>query len=187
MRILDVNDNELQEEEADLELGHLDPDQVFVAHHDAVEYEPREWHYWPQTYYFEDETRYSVPDEDDPHVLVKDLDKCLFSWNNLEGEEEKEVRGIDVIEIETKAEVPAVEAYDEYEDILRYILYTEEELEEIAAEELRKQKEADLLANGYDQLVELEAVAEETTETIDDLVLLVADIIGGAEEEEEEE
>lgn len=38
---------------------------------------------------------------------------------------------------------PGQEAWDEYEDIYRYILYTQEELDEIAAEQAREQAEAE--------------------------------------------
>lgn len=184
MRILDVNDNELQEEEIDLELGHLIPDKVFVKHHDAVEYQPRDWHYWPQTYYFEDETRYSVIGKDDPHVKVNDLASCSFSWNVLEGEEPKQVRGIDVIEFEISPEVFAQEAYDEYEDIQRYILYTQEELDQKAEEKAREEKRTNFMENGPDILDKTVASLEETNLTVEDLVLMMADMVGGNDEEE---
>lgn len=55
---------------------------------------------------------------------------------------------------------PAKEAWDEYEDIQVYISYTEEELEQIKADSLRKQRESECFpivnrgALWYDKLTE---------------------------------
>ena len=43
MRILDENDNELQE--VDFTEGYYVTDQIVIAHHPAQEYIPEQWHY----------------------------------------------------------------------------------------------------------------------------------------------
>ena len=100
MRILDENNLEI--ESPNLEIGYLIPDRIFIQHHEAVEAVEEQFHY-----------EYTV-------------------FPNGGKEREK------IIDVEA---VEAVDAWDEYEDILRYVLYTEEELEQRkkAAEEAYKQ------------------------------------------------
>ena len=98
MRTLDENDAEVIE--PDLELGHLEPDKLFVQHHDEI-----------------------------PEKLpVKEIDYDNPLWVGSNGG--KIVQTTVVSEYQ-----PRVPAWDEYEDILRYILYTEEELDEIEEHE----------------------------------------------------
>lgn len=91
MRILDENNVEITA--PDLTLGHLVEEELFLAHHPAVEEVPEQWHY---------ETIKEYP-----------------------GGGRDVVKVIDVVGVEAK------EAWDEYETIQRYILYTDEELKEI--------------------------------------------------------
>lgn len=211
-RILDENDVEITIEDVDFELGHLEPNQIFKEHHDAIEEQQREYHYRVSHFYFEDETDLEITDEDDPHVVKTDIYKGIFSYQALEGEEPKHVRGIDLLEIEDKPYAKAKEAWDEYEQIQRYILYTEEELENRRQQKEQEQKQQELLNTGLDRIVQLEedlpATEEainqdietinvnyalldesltETNTTVEDLVLIMADILGGEEEYPEEE
>ena len=139
MRIFDVNGNELREEDIDLEAGYLTPDRKFVRHHDAVEGQERQAHYTVSAFYFEDGTKYEPQSEDDPHIHVDDAKAGLFSYNDVEGTGKK-LRGIDLKEIEDSPAIPAQEAWDEYEDIQIYHIYTPEEIEqrERKAEEQRR-------------------------------------------------
>lgn len=109
MRILDENDQEVTD--PDLTLGHLEPDQLFVQHHDAI----------PE----------KLP------VKEIDYDNPIYTGPN----------GGKLVETKIISEYqPPVDAWDEYEPILRYILYTEEELAEIEAQkkaEEEAQKEAE--------------------------------------------
>lgn len=109
MRILDENDQEVTD--PDLTLGHLEPDQLFVQHHDAI-----------------------------PEKLpVKEIDYDNPIWTGSNGGKLVETKIVSEYQ-------PPVDAWDEYEDILRYILYTEEELAEIEAQkkaEEEAQKEAE--------------------------------------------
>ena len=91
MRIL--NENNVEISNPDLSLGHLVEEEVFIAHHPAVEEVPEQWHY---------ETIKEYP-----------------------GGGKDVVKVIDVPWMEAK------EAWDEYETIQRYILYTDEQLKEI--------------------------------------------------------
>lgn len=109
MRILDENDQEVTD--PDLTLGHLEPDQLFVQHHDAI------------------------PEK----MPVKEIDYDNPIWTGPNGGKLVETKIVSEYQ-------PPVDAWDEYEDILRYILYTEEELAEIEAQkkaEEEAQKEAE--------------------------------------------
>lgn len=171
MRILDVNDNELQESDLDFELGYLKPDQIFVKHHDEVKEVQEESHYKVQTFYFEDGTSLSVTEEDDPHVKVIDNKEGVFDYVNLPGEEHKDLLGIDLESVIDVEAVEAKEAYDEYEDISRYILYTAEELEERKKAKEKAEKQTDFMETGPNRLdsAELE---------LNDLVVIVSEVVG---------
>ena len=93
MRILDVNNLEITN--PDLNLGHLEPDKIFLRHHAAVEPTAEVGHYEVIALY--------------PETGGKDV-----AW---------------VVDVPG---TPAKEAWDEYEEILRYIPYTPEELEALA-------------------------------------------------------
>lgn len=172
MRILNEQDVEIQEEDVDLELGYLVPDKVFVQHHEAVEYQPEQGHYYPITFYFEDGTSYNIvgDDESDPHVHAND-DGITFTYVAQKSEEEKKVRGTDVKWVIDVPAVKAQDAYDEYENIQRYKLYTEEEL--AANQEKREQAEKteQFLSTGPDRLDNVEV-------NVDDMTMLIADMIG---------
>ena len=84
---------------------------------------------------------------------------------------------------------PAEDAWDEYEDVMRYVLYTQDELDEIAArkaaeeeamaeaeriaaEELRKREERESFIDGApERLSAVEGATEE-------ILLVLADVIG---------
>lgn len=96
MRILDMDDNEVKQEDIDLEKGNLISDQLIIKEHPAQEYIQSEKHYKVKTFFFSDGTEMSIEDEYDPHVKVIDLDNGVFGYNNLPGEEEKSVHGIEL-------------------------------------------------------------------------------------------
>lgn len=118
MRILDINDNEVQN--PDLDLGYLKSDRIFVAHHDAVEAVKEEYHY---------ETIREYPNGG------KDVQKV-----------------VDVEAVEPK------DAWDEYEDIQRYVLYTEEEY--------KARHENDNALTSEQRIATLEATVSELTNMI---------------------
>lgn len=111
-RILDANDNELKLEDIDLNAGKL-VDETITVHHDAVEGVEEVSHVEVLKEYYE-----TGPDGEP--VLDEDGHKIVFGKD-----------------VKTIIDVPGVEAkpaYDEQEEIQRYIPYTAEELDKIAKE-----------------------------------------------------
>ena len=90
MRILDINNIEI--ENPNYSLGHLKKENIFIAHHEAIEEVMEQGHY---------------------EVIA----------------EYPETGGKDVEWIVDTPYVAPQEAWDEYEEILRYVLFTNEELE----------------------------------------------------------
>lgn len=178
MKILNELDQEIQESEVDLELGYLVPEQLFVKHHEAIPEQPEEFHYECRTFYFEDDTSLDVSalGNEDPHVKIINLDEGIFEY--VDQGEGKEYRGLDIVQVTDKERIEAKEAYDEYEDIQRYKLYTPEQLEanRIAKEQADKQQE--FLTNGPDVLATTAQTTTENSTSIDDINLLIADLIG---------
>lgn len=184
MRILDKNDNELQLEDLDLDKGQLIPEQKVIEEHPAQERIEAVQHYAVKTFYFSDGTSLEIEDEHDPHVEVIDLEAGKFGYNNLPGEEEKNVHGIELKYITDVEGQEPKEAWTEYEDIQRWIPYTEEELKARKEEEERQAKQQQLLETGLDSIAALNNRADdaeqkitETQVTLDDLVLVMADIV----------
>lgn len=176
MRIFDENDNELREEDIDLEEGYLTPDRMFIKHHDAIEGHDRVFHYTVKAFYFEDGTSYEPQSENDPHIIIDDAQAGLFNYNDIEGSGKK-LRGIDLKEIEDSPAVPAQEAWDEYEDIQRYRLYTEEEKKAKEREKERKRREEEFMNTGLERIEGLEESRALKTEiaAVDDKVVAVDD------------
>lgn len=161
MRIIDINGQELTPEEADLTLGYLREEELLIA--DI----PEQSHKFVGAFYFDDHTRYIVESEDDPHVKIISSSLGFFDYIPDEGETRK-MRGMDIIKV---IDTPASK---EYETILRYLLYTEEEL----------------IQRGLPARMDTaEESIEETNVNLDDIVLLLAEVLGGDSEEwpEEEE
>lgn len=123
-RILDKSGNELKQEDIDLNAGKL-VDETITVHHDAVEGVKEVSHVEVLKEYYQ-----TGPDGEP--VLDEDGHKIVF------GKDVKTV--IDVPGVEAKA------AYDEQEEIQRYIPYTAEELDKIAKEKADAQASAAVTA-----------------------------------------
>lgn len=123
-RILDKNGNELKQEDIDLNAGKL-VDETITVHHDAVEGVKEVSHVEVLKEYYQ-------TGPDGAPVLDADGHKIVF------GKDVKTV--IDVPGVEAKA------AYDEQEEIQRYIPYTAEELDKIAKEKADAQASAAVAA-----------------------------------------
>ena len=171
MRILDVDGNELKKEDLNYEKGYLISDKLFIAHHDEIPEASEEFHYEVGVFFFEDGTTLDVSEAGnaDPHVKIIDQDKGVFDYIDMG--EGKTLRGIDVRYIVDKEQVEHKDAYDEYEDIQRYILYTEAELAEQEKRKAEQKKQSAFLSTGPDRLSTAEG-------SIDDLALMMAEVVG---------
>lgn len=171
MKILDENDVELSEDQIDLELGYLTSDQLFVEHHEEVLPKEEKWHYAVQTYYFEDGSSYDVTGEDDPHIEKIDPNNGVFGYILQEGDVEREVKGIDLKRVVDQEKTEGKEAWDEYEDIQRYILYTEEELEENRKRKEEQEKRTNFMTTGPDRLSSAEVDIADLAVTMADMFI----------------
>lgn len=175
--ILDENDEVIAD--PDLTLGHLKKEKI-IRHVDAV---PAVTHRWITAVYFKDNTAL-YPKDGDPHIVTEGS-KIYFRF--LPEETPKEIRGQVFSDI---IDTPGEPARDEEQIIYRYILYTGQEL---ADREFLDATPArlDTIESDAENLVEvvaelagsdIEERVGEAQETLDDLLLAVADILGGADE-----
>ena len=169
MRILDQNNMEMDPQDVDLEKGHLEPETIFKKHHEAVEEVPEQSHLYPMKVYFEDGTSVTL-EEKDENVSPIDPDAGKFEYIDPDG---RKVKGIDLKRVVDTEYQPAKEAYDETEEIQRYILYTEAELESIAEQKEIEQKREEFLSSGPTRLSNVEM-------SVDDMTLVMSDLIVAA-------
>lgn len=179
MRILDEQDQELQQEDLNLTLGYLVSDQILKEHHDAVPEIQEKGHYYPETFYFVDGSQYDVntDGDNDPCVKAND-DGVSFSYVPPEGEEPREVKGCDVKYIIDVEHQEAKDAYNEMENIQRYKLYTAEQLKERQAAKEKAQKREEFMTTGPNRLSTAETDIDTVTASVDDIITLMADMIG---------
>lgn len=186
MRILDENDQELQQEDLNLVLGYLTHDQILKEHHEAVPEVQEEGHYYPETFYFMDGSQYKVntEGENDPCVEPNE-DGVSFNYVAPEGEEPREYKGCDVKYIIDVEHQDAKEAYDEMEDIQRYKLYTEEQLRENAANQADAEKQERLSAQTISLMSFIAAPMslEMTDDEVQNFALIMPDFIAGKDYE----
>ena len=182
MRILDENDQELQQEDLNLNLGYLVSDQILKEHHDAVPEVQEEGHYYPETFYFMDGSQYKVDteSENDPCVEPNE-DGVSFNYVAPEGEEPREYKGCDVKYIIDVEHQDAKEAYDEMEDIQRYKLYTEEQLRENAVNQANAERQEKLSTQAISLMSFMAAPMslEMTDDEVQNFALIMPDFIAG--------
>lgn len=154
--ILDQSNQEITD--PDLNLGYLKKE-LFTIHHESI---PEKWHYKVTAFEFSDGEIYTVKSENDPHIEVIDAKKGIFNYKNLDGESERIVVGQTISPVIDNVQIPA---RDETKTFYRYILYTEKEL-----------ADREFLANGP-------ALLAEAQDTIEELLLVIADLLGGSNEE----
>lgn len=125
MRIFDESKTqELCEESLDYNKGHLIPDKVFKLHHDAVGA-------------IKAKTAQEIANEmQTSGRKVAEINGKLYEVVKVFDNGGKHVE-----EIKPQSAVDAVDAWDEYEDVYVYKLYTQEELLEIKKDELRAWRE----------------------------------------------
>ena len=154
--IIDQNNQEITN--PDLELGYLRKE-YFTVHHPSI---PESWHYKVVSFDFSNGEIFVPSSENDPHIKIIDAQKGIFEYVNLDGEEQHTVVGQTITAVIDQHAVPA---YDEETTFYRYVLFTEKELADRA-----------FIANGPQMLAEAQ-------ETIEDLLLMLAELVGGEEEE----
>lgn len=155
--IIDQFNNEITN--PDLNLGYLRKE-YFTIHHESI---PEKWHYKVISFDFANGEIYKTISEEDPHVEIIDAKKGIFSYKKIEGEEDVTVTGQTITAV---IDSPMIPAWDETKAFYRYILYTKKEL-----------ANHEFLTNGPKLLAEAQ-------ETIEDLLLVFADLLGGADTEE---
>lgn len=178
MRILNEQDKEIQESEINREKGYLRPDKVLKKHHDAVEAKPEVHHYEAQRFIFTDgsELDVSTLGNEDPHVRIVDLENGVFQY--VDQGEGKEYFGLDIKDVIDSEAVEAKEAYDEYEDIQRYVLYTAEELKANAEAKKKQEEQTKFLTAGPQTLESHETRISGSEQNIDDINLILAESMG---------
>lgn len=182
MRILNEQDEEIQESDVNHTLGYLVGDQVLKEHHEAVPEVQEEGHYYPETFYFMDGSQYKVDTEgeNDPCVEPNE-DGVSFNYVAPEGEEPREYRGCDVKYIIDVEHQDAKEAYDEMENIQRYKLYTEEQLRENAINQAAAEKQEKLSTLTASLISSMAAPMsrEMTDDEVQNFALIIPDVIAG--------
>lgn len=166
----------------DLTLGFLTKETII----DIIPAIPAKTHYFPISMYFDDGTSILNPKEDDPHIDKTNASQGRFGY--IDQGEGRKLTGMTVSLI---VDSPAVPEQKTETEIYRYILYTEEEL-----------VNRTFLTEGPERLTNVETDTEdllqvvadlagsdikdrvaENQETIDELLLVMADLLGGNEEE----
>lgn len=143
----------------DLTKGYLRKE-YFTTHIPMI---PERWHYIVKSFEFSTGEIYRVTSQNDSHIKIIDAEKGIFEYQNLEGEEEKTVVGQNIVAV---IDQPMIPARDEEHIFYRYVLFTEKEL-----------ADREFLTNGP-------ALLAEAQETIEDLLLTIAELIGGIDDEE---
>jgi len=144
-------------ENPDLALGYLKKETFTIYHESTVE----QWHYAVKFFEFKNGEVYIPVSEEDPHIEIINLEKGIFEYRPIEGEEEQIVIKQVISRVIDQEMIPA---WEEEKTIYRYIPYTEKELSDKA-----------FLDQGPILLTEAQ-------ETIDDLLIVVADLLGGTSE-----
>lgn len=162
MRILNEEGQELNEQELDFSLGHLKEDKIFIKSHPAVQGQLETYHYKVDTFYFSDGSHMDIVDEDDPHVKIVDAQAGQFEY--IDQGEGLEFKGASVSKVIDQEQVDAMNAWDEFEDIQRFIPFTDEELQERQKRQKLAEKQEKFLQEG--------------PEMLEDLILVVAKMIG---------
>lgn len=160
----------LDEKDVDLTKGSRHSEERVKKHHPAIPAVPEKGHYWPDHYYFEDGSEYTVSGPDDPHVVVLPGTNLDFGFNDVDGEYDSEVYGKNITWIIDQEGVPGQEAWDEMEHVYIYEPYTPEQLAEKEEEQKKAEQTQEFMEVGPDQLTQntadIEALTEVFAETL---------------------
>lgn len=167
MRILDIDNNELKPQDVDGHIGYLEVEKILVEHHAAITGVPLIQHYKVKSFDFSDGTSLIITAEDDPRVEIIDAQEGIFNYIPTSQEEDKEVCGIDLEIVIDQNEILPQEAWDEYEYIQRYKLYTHAELASRAEQEAEEDRRERFLSLGQQQIESLQRQVNSLSEQIE--------------------
>lgn len=173
MRILNEEDVEIKESDVDTTKGYLKSDKKFIVHHEEQPEISEKKHYEVERFIFKDGSQMLIETNEDPHVKVIDDQAGIFEY--VDQGEGNVYHGAEIKSVIDQEHVEHKDAYDEYEDIQRYILYTEKELQARKEAEEKQAKQTAFMENGPDQL-------ESNTTSIGDLTIMLSEIVAGSDE-----
>lgn len=173
MKIYNEEDVEIKESDVDTTKGYLKSDKKFITHYDEQPEVIEHKHYEVERFVFEDGSQMLVDGNTDAHVKVIDDQAGIFEY--VDQGEGNVYHGAEIKSVIDQEHVEHKDAYDEYEDIQRYVLYTEEELAARKEAEGKQAKQTAFLENGPDQL-------ESNTTSIGDLTIMLSEIVAGSDE-----
>lgn len=173
MKIYNEEDVEIKESDVDTAKGYLKSDKKFITHYDEQPEVIEHKHYEVERFVFEDGSQMLVDGNTDAHVKVIDDQAGIFEY--VDQGEGNVYHGAEIKSVIDQEHVEHKDAYDEYEDIQRYVLYTEEELAARKEAEEKQAKQTAFLENGPDQL-------ESNTTSIGDLTIMLSEIVAGSDE-----
>ena len=189
MKILDNLNKELMSEEIDTSKGRLVPDKILVKHHEEVPEIQEQGYRFPTRFYFLNGEIYDTVDEHDKHV---DSEGNFVDVDDEFNMKSNEVVFIMSRYIVTQPYCEAVPAWNEYEQIQRYIPYSEEELKEIEEQKQVRLKQEQEEAQQQELLTNLPTLLEEKDKEIkkyadivkqqqadiNDIILTLSEFIG---------
>lgn len=173
MKIYNEEDVEIKESDVDTTKGYLKSDKKFIVHHEEQPEVIEHKHYEVERFVFEDGSQMFVDGNTDAHVKVIDDQAGVFEY--VDQGEGNVYHGAEIKSVIDQEHVEHKDAYDEYEDIQRYVLYTEEELQARKEAEEKQAKQTAFMENGPDQL-------ESNTTSIGDLTIMLSEIVAGSDE-----
>lgn len=187
MRILNEQDKEIQQSDVDDTKGHLVEDYLLIAHHPEVNVAPAVTHLETLFKFDDDEDCVWVPNDE----YSVDLKTGAYVFTNNSFNDMK-ATFVDSRVVEDKPPTEGEHEWFEYEQILRYKLYTEDELNLIKAREdqqlaesqerERKNTEYNTLLSSMDDVLltiaEKEGATSDLENQINDITLVLADLIG---------
>ncbi len=173
MKIYNEEDVEIKESDVDTTKGYLKSDKKFIVHHEEQPEVKEQKHYEVKRFVFEDGSQMLIEDNTDAHVKVIDDQAGVFEY--VDQGEGNVYHGAEIKSVIDQEHVEHKDAYDEYEDIQRYVLYTEEELQARKEAEEKQAKQTAFLEDGPGQL-------ESNTTSIGDLTIMLSEIVAGSDE-----
>ena len=173
MKIYNEEDVEIKESDVDTTKGYLKSDKKFIVHHEEQPEISEKKHYEVERFVFEDGSQMLIETNENPHVKVIDDQAGVFEY--VDKGEGNVYHGAEIKSVIDQEHVEHKDAYDEYEDIQRYVLYTEEELQARKEAEEKQAKQTAFMENGPDQL-------ESNTTSIGDLTIMLSEIVAGSDE-----